>query len=92
MTLNREKQIDQTNANQIDTRFKHNMNNHIKCKCSKDKSLKAKIINLDDKRVRFNYLLPIVSESGPLEKGKANHFSILALRTPEKAKIQDTER
>ena len=58
------------------------MNNHIKCKCSKDCSLKAKTVKLDYKAARFNYLLPIISECGPVEKGKANHFSILALRTP----------
>ena len=37
----------------------------------------------------------VLTECGPLEKGMANHFSILALRTHEqyeKAKRQDSER
>jgi len=37
----------------------------------------------------------VLTKSGPLEKGMANHFSILALRTHEqyeKAKGYDTER
>ena len=37
----------------------------------------------------------VLTKHGPLEKGMANHFSILALKTHEqyeKAKIYDTER
>lgn len=82
MTLNREK-IDYTNVNQIDIRFKHNhMNIHIKCKYSKDFSLKIKIIKLDYKAARFNYSLPVVSKCGPMEKGKGKPLQYSSLENP----------